>query len=273
MSLTRINSNIQALKSLSALKQVNEKLNIHQNRIATGKRINSAAEDPAGYHLATKLESRKRGLDMALHNVKNAQNILNVAEDGYKNIMDMLQTIKEKATQAADYSLSSSQRSAIDEQVNAMISEVDDIVDETTFNGKNLINGGFEGKFHTGERAQDELKVSLSSADSAALNLNNLNLTTQNGASSAISTTSKAIDKLASNIQNVGQYKTRLQSKENMLTSASTNTEAVRSSIEDADLAQEQMKLSQLKIRQETALTALTQANSSPQAVLSLFGG
>lgn len=261
------------MKSLTALEDVNQKKSTHQTRIATGKRINSAEEDPAGYHLARTLERRKRGLDMALHNVKNAKNILNVAEDGYKNVMGLLQTIKEKATQAADYSLSDSQRGAINEQVTAMVSEIDDIVDETTFNKKNLIDGNFSGKFHTGERAQDELEISLSNSDSSALSLDTIDLSTQNGASAAISTTSQAIDELASNIQDVGEYKSRLSSKENNLTTASTNTEAVRSSVEDADLAKEQMKLSQLQIRQQTALTASTQANSAPQAVLSLFGG
>jgi len=272
-SLMRINANIQARKARESLLNTNEKLLDHQNKLATGKRINSSAEDPAGYHLANSLKRRKKGLDMALNNVENADKILNIAEGGYENVMDLLQTIKEKATQAADYSLSSSQRKAIDVQVEALISEVDDTVNETVFNGKQLLDGTFEGKFHTGERANDELKVSLQNVDSNALSLDQIDLSTQHGASTAIQTTSEAINKMSSYIQDVGEYKVRLDSKSQSLQNNITNTEAVRSSIEDADFANQQMQVSKLKILQQTSVSSMTQANSSPQVVLSLFQG
>ena len=154
--LMRIFANVQAMQSMNSLSSINNKIGMHQLRLATGKKINSASEDPAGYQLARSLETRKRGLDAALQNVSQARNVMNVAEGGYQNIMDILQTIKEKATQAADYSLSSTQRSSIDDQVDALITEIEDIVSETTFNGDSLIDGGYSGAFHTGEGATDE---------------------------------------------------------------------------------------------------------------------
>lgn len=272
MSVTKINANIQALNSLSTLKRINSKKQVHQSRLSTGKKINSTEEDPAGYQLAQGLISRKRGLDVALQNVSNAQNILNVAEGGYQNQMDILQTIKEKATQAADYSLSNSQRTAINDQVTALLNEVDAIQSETTFNDQKLIDGLYSGAFHTGEGADDRLSVSLADSDSASLSINSIDLSTANGASSAINTVSSAIDTLASSLQSIGQYKARLSAKENTLSVASTNTEAVRSSVEDADFAKEQMELMKLQIMQQTAVSSFAQANSSPQIVLSLVG-
>ena len=272
MSVTRINANIQALESLTTLNKINNKISVHQTRLSTGKKINSTEEDPAGYQLAQGLVSRKNGLDVALQNVSNAQNILNVAEGGYQNQMDILQTIKEKATQAADYSLSSSQRTAINDQVTALLDEVDAIQDETTFNDQNLIDGTFAGAFQTGEGADDNLSVSLSDSDSAALSVNSIDLSTASGASGAIDTVSTAIDTLASNLQTIGEYKARLSSKEQTLSVASTNTEAVRSSVEDADFAKEQMELMKLQIMQQTAVSSFAQANSSPQVVLSMVG-
>ena len=269
--LMRIFSNIQAMQSRLSLMKINDEMGIHQLRLATGKRINSAGEDPAGYQLARTLERRRRGLEVALQNVNNAQNILNIAEGGYQNIMEILQTLKEKATQAADHSLSSSQRDAIQQQVTALISEIDDIVNETTFNDSTLIDGSYNGKFHTGEGAADELSISLHDADSAALQINNISVATAASASAAISTLSQAIDNLASFIQDVGEYKVRLAAKENMLSVAITNTESVRSTIEDADFAREQMELLKLQILQQTAAASLTQANTAPQIVLSLF--
>jgi flagellin len=137
--LTRVGANIQALQALSSLASINERIGLHQLRLATGKRINSTEEDPAGYQIARGLERRRRGLATALDNVSTAKNVMNIAEGGYQTIMDLLQTIKEKATQAADVSLSSTQRSAINDQVSALIQEIDAIVNETTFNGVQLI--------------------------------------------------------------------------------------------------------------------------------------
>jgi len=269
--LTRINSNIQAMRSLNSLLTLNQKIAMHQYRLATGKKINTASEDPAGYQLSKKLEARRRGLSVALQNVNAAKSVLSVAEGGYQNIMDILETLKEKATQAADYSLNSSQRSALNDQVAALISEIDDIVNETKFNGNKLIDGTYSGNFQTGESGSDQLSISLGDADSAALSINNISLSTAASASAAISTIDSAITTLAGRIQDVGEYKVRLESKANTLSVGITNTESVRSSLEDADFAREQMELMKLQILQQTAVSSLTQANTAPQVVLNLF--
>lgn len=269
--LMRIYANVQAMQSMNSLSNINEKIGMHQLRLATGLKINSAAEDPAGYQLAKSLETRRRGLEAALQNVSQAKNVMNVAEGGYQNIMDILQTIKEKATQAADYSLSSTQRSSINDQVTALVDEIDNIVTETTFNGDSLIDGGYSGAFHTGEGATDQLTISLGGSDSSQLSVNSITLSTANGASAAIATVATSIETLASRIQDVGEYKVRLSSKERTLSVAVTNTDATRSVIEDADFAKEQMEVLKLQILQQTAVSSLSQANSAPQVVLSLF--
>ncbi|HCK99828.1 MAG TPA: flagellin [Candidatus Marinimicrobia bacterium] len=276
--LMRIGANIEALKSFNSLMQINDKMSVHQLRLATGKRINSAGEDPAGYALARSLESRKRGLSVALDNVSNAKNVLNVAEGGYQNIMDILQTCKEKATQAADGSLSGEQMTAIHNQVKALVTEIDEIAEGTTFNSYALIGEIPDAlKFHTGEQETDTLSVTLDSATSNAIggtggtDISAIDLTSADSAAAAISTLSTAIDALSGSIQEVGQYKARLDTKESNLSVAITNTEAVRSKIEDADFAKEQMEVMKLMILQQTALSSFVQSNSDPQIVLSLF--
>ncbi len=270
--LARIAANIPAMQNISTLTNISDKIAQHQLRLSTGKRINSPVEDPAGYMLARGLESRRRGLSMALDNVSNAQNILDVAEGGYSNIMDILQTMKEKATQAADGSLSSTQRSAINDQVTALIAEIDDTVSSTTFNGSSLIDGTYTNtRFQVGEQGSESLAVSLGDADSAALGVNTISLASQASANAAMSTISTAIDTISTRMKVVGEYKVRLQSKQANLENAVTNTEAVRSTIEDADFAKEQMEVMKLQILQQTSLSSLSQANSSPQQILSLF--
>jgi flagellin len=269
--LTRVASNIQAMQSLNQLNKINTRISSSQLKLATGKRINSPGDDPAGYQLARGLESRRNGLEAALGNVNNAQSILNIADGGYQNIMDILQTMKSKATQAADGSLGSTQRTAINDQFVALRSEIDQIVTETTFNDNALIDGTFSVTFQTGEGASETLAVALSSATSTGLGINNSSMATQASASAAITTLDTAINTLASRAQDVGEFKARLTAKENTLSTSITNTEAIRSTYEDADFAKEQMEVLKMQILQQTAVSSLSQANSAPQIVLSLF--
>ncbi len=269
--LLRIYSNVQAMRTSRALIEVNDRLGVHSYRLATGKRINEAGDDPAGYHLARSLERRRRGLSVALQNVQNADSIMNIAEGGYTSIVEILQTIKEKATQASDMAFSLPQRTALDNQVHALIEELEEIVDDTTFNDTRLIDGTFSGNFHTGEQFDDELSVSLISSDSASLGVNSIDLTNVTDAKTAIVSADNAIDLIATYVQDVGEIKVRLQQKQKALSTQITNTESVRSSVEDADFAEEQMELVKLQILQQTSVSALTQANSAPQIVLSLI--
>jgi len=269
--LTRIASNIQAEQALYHLNRTNSKIAESQLRLATGKRINSPGDDPAGYQLANGLRARRSGLEAALDNVSNAQSILNIADGGYQNIMDILQTMKAKATQAADGSLGTTQRTAINDQFTALRDEIDQIVTETTFNDNVLIDGNFSVTFQTGEGANETLSVSLNAATSVGLSINSVSMTSQASASAAITALDSAINTLASRAQDVGEYKARLSAKENNLSVAITNTEAVRSTYEDADFAKEQMDVLKMQILQQTAVASLSQANTAPQLVLSLF--
>jgi flagellin len=186
--------------------------------------------------------------------------------------MDILQTAKEKATQAADGSLNTTQRTAINDQVASLISEVDEIVTSTTFNDQSLIDGTYSGiSFQVGEQASETLSVTLGDSDSAALGISSVSLSTQASANAAITTLQNSIDTLSDRMKDVGEYKIRLQQKQDNLENAVTNTEAVRSTIEDADFAKEQMEVMKLQILQQTSLSSLSQANTAPQLVLSLF--
>lgn len=270
--LARIATNIPAMQNMNTLSKISDKIAQHQWRIATGKRINSPEEDPAGYLLARGLESRRRGLSQALSNVSNAQNILDVGAGGYESIMDKLQTLKEKATQAADGSLSSTQRAAIDDQKAALILEIDQIVTSTTFNGQSLIDGTYSAtSFQVGEQASETMAVNLGDSDSAALGISTISMTTSASANAAMAVIDSAINTLADRQMDLGQYQTRLSSKEANLKTQVTKTEAVRSTIEDADFAKEQMEVMKLQILQQTSLSSLSQANTAPQLVLSLF--
>ena len=137
-NLTRVGYNFNAQEAWGNLKKVNGQIGQIQSRLSTGKRINSSEDDTSGYALAKHLESRSRGLSQALNNVGTARNVLNIAEGGFQSQMGLLQTMKEKATQAADGSWSTAQRSAINDQFTALRTEFDEISGDTLFNGNAL---------------------------------------------------------------------------------------------------------------------------------------
>ncbi|MEE9163151.1 MAG: flagellin [Candidatus Neomarinimicrobiota bacterium] len=272
MSFTRINANLAALASFNELTRTNRQVATHLLRLSSGKRINTVGDDPAGFSLARSIESRRRALSQALANVGTAKNVLRIAEGSYMAIADLLQIIKEKTVQAADDSYNSDQKAAIQGQIDALISEIDDIVDETEFQGTKLIDGTFTNAvFQTGASAGDVFQVSLAQADSVALSINTLEVSDAAAASTAIAAMDAAINTLNGTAQRVGEFMLRLNSKEETLAVAVTNIEATRSRIEDADFAREQMDLIRAQIIQQTGFAAFGQANAAPQLVLSLF--
>ena len=117
MSLFKIHANTSALNALNSLYRSNNEIGVAQARLASGKRINTAKDDTAGYAISRSLQARTLGLRAALSNVQNAKSILAIGEGGYQAQMDVLMTIKNKTVQSADSSLSTDQRTAIRNQV------------------------------------------------------------------------------------------------------------------------------------------------------------
>ena len=173
--LTRVGANFHAMEAWSNLKKVNGDIGQIQSRLSSGKRINSAEDDTSGYALSKHLESRTRGLSQALDNVGTAKNVLNIAEGGYQSQMSILQTIKEKMTQAADGSFSDAQRGAIGDQVEALLKEFDDISSDTKFNDNDLFTGSAT-TFQVGEGSLDRLDVVFSTSTRNAVGEDNRNV-------------------------------------------------------------------------------------------------
>ena len=271
---TRIFANIGAMNALNNLTNVGRKVGVHQLRLSSGRRINNAADDPAGYTIGKKLEARTKMLSQALNNVGDAKNVLSVAEGGLQNINDILLTMKEKALQAASDTLGSAERNAIESQMDQLASEIDDIVSETTFNGTQLIDGNYNATFQTGASQTDSLSFSLSTnhgATNLQVNDANIDVSSSSSASTAISRIETAITSVSQSLESIGSTVSRLGVKESTLSVGIANTEAAHSRIFDADMAKEQLELSKWQILQQTSTSMLTQANQSSQGVMALF--
>ena len=274
---SRIGTNVAALEAQQSLNQISSKISVSQLRLSTGKRINTAEDDAAGFIIGKGLETRSRGLTQALSNIGDTKNTLAIAEGGLQSILGILQTMKEKATQAASDTLGGAERTAIENQMDDLAAEINSIVDsDTTFNGVNLIDGTFTNKTtQVGANAGDTLSISLTGDhDAGTLSVADasLDVASATAASTAISRIDGAIGAVQDSIRSIGSLQARLTTKENTLSTAITNTEASKSRILDADLAQEQLEITKLQILQQTALVMLAQANVAPQNVLQLLG-
>src|SRR5690625_7691708 len=115
--LTRISTNVQALQANASLQKTNQNIGMRQLRLATGSQLNRAEDDSAGYSISKKLEARVRGQAQALANIGDAKSMLTVAEGSLNSIMDVLQTMKEKAVQAANDTMGADERAAIESQL------------------------------------------------------------------------------------------------------------------------------------------------------------
>ena len=274
---TRINTNIAAFNALNALKSINRNLELSQLRLATGLRINQVSDDPAGFTISRRLEARSRGLSVALDNVGTAKNVLSIAEGGLLNISDILLTIKEKVTQAASDTFGTDERSAVKSEISHLVAEIDNIATETTFNGINLVTGGYNAIIQSGEGSGNTFSANLTaiSVASNVLNVEASDIANKVSsavlASAALIAVDAAIATINTGLQTVGALSARLITKESTLSIAITNTEATRSRIIDADIAKEQLTATKFLILQQTSTAQLAQANITPQNVLALF--
>ncbi|MCS4048561.1 flagellin [Salinibacter ruber] len=149
-TFSQINTNIQSQRAFQNLSETSEELQTRQERLSTGLRINSAEDDAAGFEIANQLEARTGAQGQALRNIGDAKSALSTAEGALDSQLSILQTAKEKATQAANGSLSQNERDAIGGELKELSQEVDDIQASTTFNGDNLLQGDTL-EFQTGE--------------------------------------------------------------------------------------------------------------------------
>jgi flagellin len=269
--LSRIRTNIGALNALNALENINAQLTATNLRLATGKRINSAGDDPAGLSLANTLDLRARRVAAAERNVGDAENVLNIVEGGFSNINDLLSNIMEKLVLAANDTQGVSERNAIMQEIQQLGAEIDSVVQQTQFNGVTLLTVNTM-TFQVGPDGSNTNVYSLSQMfHSAALLVSTLTVGTQALASASMATLQIAINTVRNVLQSAGSSIERLRVRADNLSTAELNLRAAQSRIMDADLASEQLTSSKLTILQQTATSSLAAANVAPGSILALF--
>ncbi|BBB13745.1 flagellin N-terminal helical domain-containing protein [Sphingopyxis sp. FD7] len=271
--MTVINTNVSALRAQNNSRVASQMQSQAMERLSSGKRINAAKDDAAGLAIATRMDATARGLTQAIRNANDGISLAQTADSAAGSISDILVRMRELAVQSANGTNGATDRSALQTEVTALISQIGDIATRTEFNGNVLLNGSAATGFdiQTGIDSGDVVNITIADMQAAALGVSTLDISTSAGASGALATLDTAIQTVATQRANLGAQQNRLTSAVDNLTSTVTNLAESKSRIEDADFSVESTNLAAAGILAQASTAMLAQANQSTQGVMNLL--
>jgi len=270
MSL-RINTNIESFDAHRQLEGTNMKLQKSMQRLSSGYRINTAADDAAGLAISEKLRAQISGLDQANRNAQDAVSLVQTAEGQLNEVHSMLQRVRELAVEYRNGTLSTTDRTAIQSEINQLASEIERIGTSAQFNGIPLLNGQVTVTFQVGANDGEDISITTatlwgSAVPSAAFALDITN-------TADISEIDDAINSISAMRAQYGAVQNRLEHVINNLEIYQQNLTASESQIRDVDMAAEMANLTKFQVLQQAGTSMLAQANQEPQSVLKLLNG
>ncbi|MCR5518160.1 MAG: flagellin [Lachnospiraceae bacterium] len=265
-NLTAMNTNRQLGITTNQQAKATEKL-------SSGYKVNRAADDAAGLTISEKMRSQIRGLGKASENAQTGISLVQTAEGALNEAHDILQRMNELATQAANDTNTTSDRGAIQKEVDALSKELSRIASTTQFNTKKLLDGNFSGKnLQVGALANQKITMSIKAMNATSLGVNALSVTSFDKAGSAMTKIQAAISKVSAQRSDLGAIQNRLEHTVKNLDTTKENTQAAESLIRDTDMAATMVEYSKNNILAQAGQSMLAQANQSNQGVLSLLG-
>lgn len=284
MSLS-ILTNISAMNTQQNLLRSSNAVSQSMARLSSGLRINTAADDAAGYAISQGLTSQVNGLNQASSNTNDAISMVQTASSSLNDVQNMLQRVYELGVQYNNGSNSSTDKSDIQAEVNQLTQEIDRQQSSSNFNGLNLLNGtaGSSGTvtFQVGANSGDTLTATFSNVEGnsglGGLGFNWGNASTGGtvidlSQSTALTSLTSAINNISSMAATLGAVQNRLQYTSDSISSTEQNLSASNSQIKDVNMAQEMTNMTQEQILEQAGTSMLAQANSQPQLILKLLG-
>jgi len=272
-----INTNISALRATNAGVQANNQLGTAMERLSTGSRINSAADDAAGLAIAASMTSQIRGMAQGVRNANDGISLAQTAEGALNEVTNMLQRVRELAVQAGSDTFRDTDRANIQIEVDELTAQIGQVVSNTEFNGVALFDGTTTSVTILAG-ANDVDTVDLALADLTTLTSGgglpaSFNVSGADGtaARAALTNIDADIASISSSRATLGAGQNRLESAVNNITNVATNLTDARSRIMDADFSAETTALAKAQILGQASTAMLAQANQSQQNVLSLL--
>jgi flagellin len=270
-----INTNVGALTAARSSYSVNKSMETSMERLASGKRINSAADDAANLAISTRITAEIQGLKQSIKNAADAQSLLNVTEGALTEVHTILLRMRELAVQSSNDTVRDQDRDVLQMEVAQLEAEIQRISDDTTWSGMTLLAGGFStgATFQIGPRDTDTIQISIAAIDAttaAQLALSS-HVSTQAAAQDYIVTIDNAISKISEQRGKYGAVMNRLDHAMANMQNIVTNLSTAKGRLEDADFAAESANLARTQVLQQASMAMLSQANASKQNILALF--
>ena len=294
-----VNTNQGSLSAQRSLAASGMELKQAMERLSSGKKINSAADDAAGFAIAERMTAQIRGLNMATKNANDGLSMLATVENATNDVTDMLQRIRELAVQAANDTNSLEDRTFLQTEVNSLLEEINRVATQTIYNNKVVLDGNLSGDFQVGTEKGQTISFAITSIDTDVLGLTDggdetfdsgtyainvsvptalstgtagaISILTATAATDSLEKISDALEKVAGNRAEYGALQNRLEYTVSNLMNVAEFTTSARSRIEDADFAAESARLAKAQVLQQTGTAMLAQANAAPQLALQLI--
>jgi len=281
--MTAINTNVNSLVTQGALRKNQADMSTSMTRLSTGLRINTAADDAAGMAIASRMTAQINGLNQAVRNANDAVSMIQTADGATVEISNMFQRMRELAVQSLNGTNTSDDRSALDTEFQALLSEVERVADNTQWNGRNVLDGSVDGTatfvtFQIGANSSQSVTLAFGDFQTATgadsvyeADISTMDITDETNAGTALTTLTSAINKVNAKRAEFGSTVNRLGYAIDNLSNVALNAEASRSRVQDAYYGQETSELARTQIIQQAGTAMLAQANALPQTVLALL--
>ena len=287
----RINHNINSLITQNSLASANQGLGKSLEKLSTGLRINRAADDAAGLSVSEQLRTQVRGLNRAKSNEQDGVAMLQVAEGAANEISTILQRMRELSVQSANDTLTSTDRSYLQQEYVALADEIDRIANATQYNTQTLIGNGANSFGTSGSSSSilhigandasgiDNITIQIDSLTTGSLGISTgsgatttIGVSTQAAAMASITAIDTAITSVNTMRSDMGAYVNRLEHAMNNISNQEFNTQDAESRIRDVDFATESTQFTKNQILTQSSTSMLAQANAVPQGALALIG-
>ncbi|TAD73646.1 MAG: flagellin FliC [Sphingomonadales bacterium] len=271
-----INTNTSALRASNAAVAAGKMLGTAMERLSSGKRINSAADDAAGLAIATSMTSQIRGMQQGIRNANDGISLAQTAEGALNEVTNMLQRVRELAVQSASGTYQdATDRAYMQVEVDELTAQIDQVITNSEFNGVALFDGTTATvTVQAGPNGADTVDLTMADLTTLAASggaAGSYDVSTATAANTLVGTVDTELDSINSARATLGAGQNRLQSAVNNLTNVSTNLSDARSRIEDTDYSVETTALAKAQILGQASTAMLAQANQSQQNVLSLL--
>lgn len=271
----RINTNVSAMTTLRYLNQATDAKSKALTELSSGSRINSASDDAAGLAVSEKMKAQIGGIEQAENNAQDGVSLVQTAEGEMSETQSILDRMRDLAVESANGTLTSSDRSSINDEFSQLTDEINRLAGSTTFNTQNLVSGTTTNTFtfQIGAYTQQDnrITVAISAMGTTALGINSISILSTASAVKAISAIDHALTTVSGARATLGAVENRLSYAISNLETSDENTSEANSRIRDVDMAQEMTEYTKENILTQAATTMLSQANSMPSTALTLL--